>query len=145
LTAAQWLLQRGERLPVQRAALVVLTSVALLALLGALAVLDAERFAPGSNITSFGDAIWWAFVTMSTVGYGDFAPVTFTGRAVAVGLMVVGIGLLAGLAGMSASGLIARITGNRNKEAEQVLAGLGRLERRLASLENRLGQGERDE
>jgi voltage-gated potassium channel len=140
LTAAQWLFHRGERLPIQRAALVVLSSVSLLALLGALAVLDAERFAAGSTITNFGDAIWWSFVTMSTVGYGDFAPVTFTGRAVAVGLMVVGIGLLAGLAGMFASGLISRITGNRQNEVDELHSVLKRIEEKLVILDRQMSQ-----
>lgn len=66
----------------------------LLIYVGALAALDAERHAPGAEIVSFGDAVWWAFVTITTVGYGDFSPVTFSGRAVAVGLMVGGVAIL---------------------------------------------------
>lgn len=60
--------------------------------LGALAVLDAERGAKGANITNFGDALWWAVTTSTTVGYGDFYPVTTEGRFVAVALMLAGIG-----------------------------------------------------
>ena len=45
---------------------------------------EAERDAPGANITSFGEAIWWAVVTLATVGYGDTYPVTVPGRAVNV-------------------------------------------------------------
>lgn len=50
-----------------------------------------ERSAPHANILNWGDAIWWGFVTISTVGYGDYYPVTTAGRLVAVGLMVGGL------------------------------------------------------
>ncbi|MBW8871115.1 MAG: potassium channel family protein [Leifsonia sp.] len=56
-----------------------------------LAVFQAERYAHGSNIRSFGDSVWWACVTMSTVGYGDYYPVTIQGRVLAVVLMIGGI------------------------------------------------------
>lgn len=46
---------------------------------------------------SFPDALWWSFVTTTTVGYGDLAPVTYAGRAVAILLMLVGIGLIGAL------------------------------------------------
>ncbi len=46
-----------------------------------------------SNITTAGDALWWAFVTITTVGYGDLYPVTLEGRLVAVILMTTGVGL----------------------------------------------------
>ncbi|MEB2774061.1 ion transporter [Algoriphagus sp. D3-2-R+10] len=48
---------------------------------------------PTSNITTAGDALWWAFVTITTVGYGDLYPVTLEGRLVAVILMTTGVGL----------------------------------------------------
>lgn len=62
--------------------------------LGALAVLDAERAVDDANIKSLGDAVWWAYPTVTTVGYGDHYPVTTSGRVVAVALMVVGIALV---------------------------------------------------
>ncbi|MFT0763306.1 potassium channel family protein [Scrofimicrobium sp. R131] len=51
----------------------------------------AERNAPKANILNWGDAIWWGFTTMSTVGYGDFYPVTVLGRLVAIMLMIGGL------------------------------------------------------
>ncbi|MGV1033711.1 MAG: ion transporter [Microbacteriaceae bacterium] len=54
-------------------------------------VLEAERDAPGANITSLGNSLWWAATTVSTVGYGDVYPVTITGRLLAALLMLGGI------------------------------------------------------
>ncbi len=54
-------------------------------------VYDVERHAPGSRIHTVGDAFWWAIVTVSTVGYGDFYPVTTAGRVIAGCLMFVGV------------------------------------------------------
>ncbi|MFD4422780.1 potassium channel family protein [Agromyces sp. NPDC058484] len=60
----------------------------------ALATLAAERDAPGATITSFGEAIWWAIVTIATVGYGDTYPITIPGRIYAVLLMAGGVAIV---------------------------------------------------
>ena len=60
----------------------------------ALATLDVERYAPGATITSFGEAIWWAIVTVATVGYGDAYPITTPGRVYAVFLMAGGVAIV---------------------------------------------------
>jgi len=52
----------------------------------------AEHKHPGANITKLGDAFWWAVVTLATVGYGDYYPVTLVGRIMAVIMMLLGIG-----------------------------------------------------
>ncbi|SIR98966.1 potassium channel family protein [Microbacterium sp. RURRCA19A] len=79
-----------------RAQLIIygLGSVSLLIWQVALVVLQAERHTPGANILTFGDAIWWAVCTVTTVGYGDYAPVTVTGRLAAVVLMAGGVVLV---------------------------------------------------
>ena len=76
--------------------------------LGALSILDAERDAPGATITSFGDAVWWAWATVTTVGYGDRYPVTTAGRGVAAVLMLCGIALLGLVTASLASFLVDR-------------------------------------
>jgi voltage-gated potassium channel len=68
----------------------VAVMIVAVALVGALLVVGFERNSTG-NIKSIGDAIWWAIATVSTVGYGDFLPVTVEGRVVAVILMVMGV------------------------------------------------------
>lgn len=62
--------------------------------IASLATLDAERGHPNATIVSFGDAFWWASVTVATVGYGDVYPVTATGRVIAVTLMLIGVALV---------------------------------------------------
>ena len=54
-----------------------------------------ERDADGANIKNFGDGIWWAFVSVTTVGYGDKYPVTAAGKLLAVALLILGVSLLA--------------------------------------------------
>ncbi|MFT4210997.1 MAG: ion channel [Microbacterium sp.] len=74
-----------------------------------LAVLDAEE-GNGGPIQSFGDAVWWAFVTITTVGYGDYVPVTVTGRIVAVALMIGGIALIGVVTATIASWIVQRVS-----------------------------------
>ncbi|TVP40421.1 ion channel [Candidatus Nitrosocosmicus arcticus] len=61
---------------------------------GAFTMYFVEHNAPGSKITNLGDAVWWAVVTVTTVGYGDVYPVTFEGRIIATVIMVIGIAIL---------------------------------------------------
>ncbi|MEA2677395.1 MAG: voltage-gated potassium channel [Chloroflexota bacterium] len=59
------------------------------------------------EVTSFGDALWWAVVTVATVGYGDVTPITPEGRLAAAVLMIVGITLWAAVTGMITSLLVS--------------------------------------
>lgn len=72
------------------------TSVTILAVLliifSSIAILQVEKD-PNSNIKSAEDAIWWSYVTITTVGYGDKYPVTTEGRIIAAVLMTAGVGL----------------------------------------------------
>ena len=74
-----------------------------------LGVYEAEHNAPNATITNFGDAIWWAFVTVTTIGYGDYYPVTFEGRAIAVLLMLSGLALVSVITVSFASWFLERM------------------------------------
>jgi voltage-gated potassium channel len=69
-------------------------------------VLFFESRSPDANITTGGDSIWWAIVTITTVGYGDQFPVTFGGRITAAFVMFSGVGIIGALASILASILI---------------------------------------
>jgi voltage-gated potassium channel len=70
-------------------------------------ILQFEVGAPDGNIKTGGEALWWAIVTITTVGYGDYYPVTFLGRLTAVFVMFAGIGIIGALASILASLLVA--------------------------------------
>ncbi|MCB0194720.1 MAG: ion transporter [Anaerolineae bacterium] len=101
----RWILRQDGYTPRQFLSRIVITKNAqgtlLTVLFSVLVVFEAavifilyfEEGASGSNIKSLSDAFWWAFVTVMTVGYGDFYPVTNGGRVVAVMLMIVGVAL----------------------------------------------------
>jgi len=76
-------------------------------------VLVTERNAPDANIKTASDALWWAYVTVTTVGYGDEYPVTNSGRIVGVLLMTIGVGLFGVITGYLANAFL------KPKAAEQ--------------------------
>ena len=108
-----------------------------------------ERHAPGANIKSFGNAIWWAVVTVTTVGYGDYTPVTWQGRSAAVLLMFVGFAVLATITAQISSSFIDQAARARAKESgppaatagdgSDVGTQLAALTEQIARLEARLG------
>ncbi|MGY0487722.1 potassium channel family protein [Streptomyces sp. WG-D5] len=81
-------------------------SVTLLGFAGSLALYQQERTAPGADIVTYGDAVWFTCTTLSTVGYGDLAPVTPLGRLVAVAVMACGLALLGAVTGSFSSWLL---------------------------------------
>ncbi|MFD9287870.1 potassium channel family protein [Streptomyces sp. NPDC060030] len=82
------------------------TSALLLGYTASLAVYQQERGAPDSTIRTFGDSVWWACATLTTVGYGDAVPVTALGRVIAAGLMACGLALLGAVTGSFSSWLV---------------------------------------
>ena len=89
------------------------TIIAILMLIfSSIAILQVETV-ENSNIKTAEDALWWSYVTITTVGYGDKYPVTTEGRIIAALLMTVGVGLFGTFAGFVASWLVE---GKNDKE-----------------------------
>lgn len=107
--------------------------------IAALSVLDAERGAPGANIENFGDAVWWAFVTITTVGYGDFYPVTAAGRLVAVLLMGSGVAVVGVVTATLASWVLERVATGRDDDEPATRGQLRKVAAQLDDMSDRLG------
>jgi voltage-gated potassium channel len=106
----------------------------ILVFVAALAELDVERHAVGSHIHTFGDAIWWACVTIASVGYGDITPVTVEGRFIAVGVMAAGIALVGTVAATFASFFIDRVAVTTKVENDETQAAISVLSSEIAAL-----------
>jgi voltage-gated potassium channel len=84
--------------------------------ISSLLILPLERGAAGAEIRSGADAFWWSFVTVTTVGYGDYTPVTFPGRVLAMVLMTFGIGIFAVLTSFVAARLVVLQDGGEDED-----------------------------
>jgi voltage-gated potassium channel len=100
----------------------VLLAAGLIVVACAGLVTVAERGAHGSNIHNFGQGLWWAMVTVTTVGYGDRYPITPMGQGVAVVLMLVGIGLIGVLTATVASFFVEQKTDAVEDRLERIEA-----------------------
>ena len=89
------------------ALIVVLFMVLLVLEFGSMLVAFFEQQDPNANIKTGGDAVWWAFVSITTVGYGDQYPVTTGGRTMAVFVLATGVGLFGVLSGYLANFFLA--------------------------------------
>ena len=116
LTRITWLMRAKKKREIvgdirehrgQYAAFVTLLAAMIVLMTASVLVLQFESSAADGNIKTGGEALWWAIVTLTTVGYGDFYPVTMAGRITGVFVMVTGIGIIGALASILASVLVA--------------------------------------
>lgn len=113
---AAFILERRSEGAVLAAALISL----LLVVFSSVAILHLEIDVEGNNIKTAEDALWWAFATITTVGYGDRYPVTTEGRFVGVLLMVAGIGLIGTLSGSVAAWFLQPAANNNDIELDDI-------------------------
>jgi voltage-gated potassium channel len=111
---------------------------------GSLAVLSAESSSPDANITNASSALWWAYVTITTVGYGDRYPVTNAGRLVGVFVMTAGVGLFGTLSGFLANTFLTPVKKRPEVSTESVDANspkvrLAEIQRLLEAQEQAMG------
>ena len=111
---------------------VAITTLLILVGGGCLSILEPQTVKGG-----FGDGIWWAIVTATTVGYGDISPSTLWGRIIAVMLMLVGIGLVSTLAASITSYFVQQTA---NTEFKDLTMRLDRIENMLEKLNRKQSQ-----
>jgi voltage-gated potassium channel len=107
---------------VQRVTVFTVCMAVLIAAVSAVVVYDAEKDAPGGNISTLGDGLWWALSTVTTVGYGDKYPVTPTGRLMALLLMVTGIALVGTLTAAVAAWFVHVVRSSSQQATAPLLA-----------------------
>jgi voltage-gated potassium channel len=126
----------------QYAALITILAAFLVLASASIFVLQVESRSATANILTGGDALWWAMVTVTTVGYGDRYPTTLAGRVAAMFVMVTGIGIIGSLASIMASLLVspapAPAARNDGAEATGLESKLERLGAELAGTRDEL-------
>ena len=122
----------------QGTSIVAVASVAfVMVVFAAITILQFETL-PESNIKNAGDAFWWAFATITTVGYGDKFPITTEGRIIACILMSVGVGLFGTLTGFVATMLVKPSTDEEKADVTDLAVEVRKLREQVASLETKL-------
>jgi voltage-gated potassium channel len=102
----------------QYATFITILAAGLVLSVASILVLEFEVQAPDGNIKSGGDALWWGLVTITTVGYGDFFPVTMLGRATGFFVMIAGVGIIGALASILASLLVSSPSAESGEDVE---------------------------
>lgn len=114
-----------------------------IALVGSMMILDFEKDAAGSNIKNASDALWWAVVTITTVGYGDRYPVTDGGRIVAAILMTAGVGLFGTFTGFIASLFVEPDIKREENQLNELTRELRALSQHLREVDEKLDRTQR--
>ena len=122
---------------IRTAAVVTAVTVAIV-LLGGTGAWLVERSAHGGGIKSWGDGLWWALTTVTTVGYGDNVPVTLAGRLIGAAVMIAGVAVLGGVAAAVALVVARAVAAAEEQTLAEAESLEQRLETRLDTLDARL-------
>ncbi|MBP1692308.1 MAG: ion transporter [Chloroflexi bacterium] len=87
--------------------------------IGSILVLQFESLNPEGNIRTAQEAVWWSMVTIATVGYGDYYPVTLDGRLVGIILMIVGVGMFGVLSSYLATNFLSPTKEEKEQQEQQ--------------------------
>lgn len=139
--AARVLLERGHYVSYGRVAAAIGGAAAFVVLVGALAELDLERYAADSTITTFGESLWWAMVTITTVGYGDISPVTAGGQIAASVMMIVGVSLIGAITASFAAWFTQRVRKGQTDANRELMDELAAIRVELNGLRQQLAGG----
>ncbi len=140
---AKFILNYLSRNRAASALYILVLMVILIIEFGSILVLQVEQGSPSANITSATDAIWWAYVTITTVGYGDQFPVTNAGRLVGILVMTTGVAVFATFAGLISSKLLA--SPPKEEEKPEVIAEGDDVARYRSELKQLISERERIE
>lgn len=127
--------KEATRLLVRHRLHYALVATLIAVVIGARLALLVEEGSPDASITTFGDALWWAISTVTTVGYGDVFPTTPAGRGLSVFLMLTGIGVVSVLTANIAAFFLDPEHGAPDPHLTEIVERLQRIESRLNELE----------
>jgi voltage-gated potassium channel len=133
---------RSDRTRGAFAAVGLLSVIAVL--FATIAVFELERNQPEANIHTGGDALWWAFATITTIGYGDRFPVTAGGRAVAVVLVIFGLSFFGTFTAYVASYFLEKTQLKEESEIHRLIVEVRQLREEVNTLALRLGDDRRE-
>ncbi|MGF1844053.1 potassium channel family protein [Vibrio clamense] len=121
----------------------IILLLVILLTVGSGIMLAIEGQNPDSNIQTASDALWWAFVTISTVGYGDHYPITLEGKLLASGIIICGVGIFGMISGLITSLITSpshtqnQRSENKEKLLEQIVAQQQQILQRLEKIEQK--------